>query len=786
MTRPISRRRHARRPARRPVRLVLAAAVLAASAAVLSARTETFLETNQAQFDKGEFKGLVATNLGRLRLGRALDNLLAETEGVEYVARCAVGPDGALYAVTGGAGRIYRAKDGKVTLYATLPDAYLFSVVADENGDLYVGSGGTAGRIWRIAPPAGGKKKPEAETVFEDPAVKYVWDLAWLPDGTLAAATGDQGRLLRLRPGGKADVLIDAKADHVLCLAVGPDGTLYAGTDGEALVYRWADGKPFVLYDAAENEITALAADAEGNLYVGASSGEAGRRAGVTVRPPTAPKPPTPPKGTGGEAPATSGAAPAHGPRPAPAGTAAAEAKKIAHTVRAAQKARVPGPPGTAPRGGSAVYRIGPDGIVTPLVDADEPLLLALAVVGDRLLAGTGGPARLYEVVLARDGEEQARLVELDPKQVMAIAVGGDGRPVVATAGPGRLYVLSDGHARQGTYTSQVYDAGGSARWGLLDWRAATPEGTEIALATRTGNVRDPEKGMWSPWSKPVTKPPAAIASPPARFIQFRVTMKTARPDRTPLLEQFEAAYRRANERPRVLEITEVAFDDRSGRAQAVERFRQAMKQRASSPTARGGPPRPPAPEGGQPFHIIQWKAEDPNGDRLRYRLYFRGQGEKRWILLEEDLARPEFAWNTTTVADGWYELKVVATDAPDNPADEAKTDERVSDPILVDNTAPAIENLRVKVERGERGGRAVVTFTARDAASRLTEAAFSVDSADRWQTLAPEDGLFDATEESFRFTVEGLAPGPHRIAVRVVDEGNNRGHAAAAVEVPE
>jgi len=782
MTRPISRRRHARRLARRPASLVLAAAVLAASAAVLSARTETFLETNQAQFDKGEFKGLVATNLGRLRLGRALDNLLAETEGVEYVARCAVGPDGALYAVTGGAGRIYRAKDGKVTLYATLPDAYLFSIVADKNGDLYVGSGGTAGRIWRIAPPAGGKKQPEAETVFEDPAVKYVWDLAWLPDGTLAAATGDQGRLLRIRPDGKADVLIDTKADHVLCLAVGPDGTLYAGTDGEALVYRWADGKPFVLYDAAENEITALAVDAAGNLYVGASSGEAGRRAGVTIRPSAAPKPPAPAQGTGGGKSAASGSE----ARPTPVGTAAAEANKIAHTVRAAQKARASGSSGASPQGGSAVYRIDPDGIVTPLMDADEPLLLALAVVGDRLLVGTGGPARLYEVVLARDGEEQARLAELDPKQVMAIAVGGDGRPVVATAGPGRLYVLSEGYARQGTYTSQVYDAGGSARWGLLDWRAAAPEGTEVALATRTGNVRDPEKGMWSPWSKAATKPPAAIASPPARFIQFRVTMKTARPDRTPVLEQFEAAYRRANERPRVLEITEVAFDEETGRAQAVERFRQAMKQRAQNPAARGSPPRPPAPEGSQPIRILRWKAEDPNGDRLRYRLYFRGQGEKRWILLEEDLARPEFAWNTATVADGWYELKVVATDAPDNPADEAKTDERVSDPILVDNTAPAIENLRVKVEKAERGGRAVVTFTARDAASRLTEAAYTVDSADRWQTLAPEDGIFDASTETFRFTVEGLAPGPHRIAVRAVDEGNNRGHAAAAVEVPE
>jgi hypothetical protein len=229
---------------------VLAALVLAAAPAGLAARTQTFLETNQDQFDEGEFDRLVATSLGHLRLGRALDDLLAETQGVDYIARCARAPDGTVYAVTGGSGRIYAVKGGKVTLYATLDDPYLFGVVVDKNGDLYVGSGGAAGRVWRVAPPEGDAKEPQAEVLFEDEAVRYVWDLAWMADGSLAAATGDQGQLLRIQPNGEHRVLIDSQADHVLCLAVAPDGTLYAGTDGEAMVYRWADGKPFVLYDA--------------------------------------------------------------------------------------------------------------------------------------------------------------------------------------------------------------------------------------------------------------------------------------------------------------------------------------------------------------------------------------------------------------------------------------------------------------------------------------------------------------------------------------------------------
>ena len=770
---------------------VLAAVVLAASPVRLPARTDTFLETNQDQFDKGEFDAVVSTNLGALRLGRALDDLLAETPGVDYVARCARAPDGAIYTVTGSSGRIYRVKDGKVALYATLDDPFLFSIVVDKNGDLFVGSGGTAGRVWRVAPPMGDEKEPQAQVIFEDEAVKYVWDLAWMADGALAAATGDEGQLLRIQPNGEHKVLLDSQADHILCLAVGPDGRLYAGTDGEAMVYRWADGKAFVLYDAEESEVTALATDADGNLYVGASSGRAGRAAGVS--PPPQPQPqPQQQQNNGNKNPASTDPGDADAGEPngeppdaEPTGTATAEARKLVHTVQAARKPGGGGPRNGAGPGGASVYRITPDGLATPLFDAEEGLLLALAVDGDRLLVGTGDPGRLYEVKLARDGEEQVCLATIDPKQVMALAVPDNGRPIVATAGPGRLYALSDGHAREGTYTSQVYDAGGSARWGALQWRGTVPDGTEVRLATRTGNVGDPEKGLWSDWSKDLTKPQGQVTSPAARYIQFRIVMKTNNAERTPLLEQFEAAYLRANEPPRVTAISEIVYSDDRNRTQAIQRFQQAMRKRATNGKQQGRPPQPPPPEGAQPIRVFHWEAEDPNNDTLRYALHFRGQGETRWILLEDDLARPEYAWNTDAVADGWYELKVVATDRLDHPADTALTDERTSDPILIDNTAPIIENVKAKLEAGEGGkARAVVTFSAKDATSRLSEAAYTVDAATDWRTVGPDDGLFDTPAETFRFAVEGLGPGPHRIGIRAVDEANNHGHGTVTVVV--
>ena len=264
----------------RRIGLALTVLALAAiGAPPIEAATKTFLETNESDFAEGEADGVVWTSLGTLRLGRALDSLLDETEGVDYVAKIAEAPDGALFAVTGGAGRVYRIDGDKVALYATLPDKFLFSCAAGPDGVVYVGSGGTKGRLWRLTPRKEGE--PKQEVLFEDEKVKYIWDLVCLLDGALAAATGDEGKLLRIHRDGKSDVLLDSEEKHLLCLALAPDGALYAGSDGAGLVYRWADKKTFILYDADEPEITGLALDADGNLYAGASSGTGGRGGGA-------------------------------------------------------------------------------------------------------------------------------------------------------------------------------------------------------------------------------------------------------------------------------------------------------------------------------------------------------------------------------------------------------------------------------------------------------------------------------------------------------------------------
>ena len=785
---------------RSPIIALILVAALAVLPALALAKTQTFEETNEAEFSQGHAEGIVWTNLGTLRLGRAVESLLAPTDGVDYVARLAEAPDGTVYAVTGGTGRIYRMRGGKVTLFATLADKFLFSCTVAPNGDLYVGSGGTKGRIWRIVPQAQGE--PKAEVFFEADDVKYVWDLAWLKDGALAAATGDKGKVFRVTPDKKGEVIIDSEADHVLCLAAAPDGTLYAGTSGEGIVYRWSGKKVFVLYDADEPEVTAMTLDAAGNLYVAGSGGTGGRGGGAeipsqppaspTAAPPAGPSPA--PKGELKEATPTAKDAgavkPSEAQPPAVAEAVAgkpsealAMAEKLSASMQTSMSASARRPGGGPAGAGSAVYRIAPDGIVTRIFEGRDAMILSLTVTGGQLLVGTGRSARIYEVGCRTD-EEEACVASVDPKQVMSLLATRDGRVLAGSAGPGRLYSLSKGPAKEGTYTSQVYDAGSSARWGSLEWRGKTPAGTETGIATRTGNVRDPEKGMWSEWSKAAMKSPASVSSPSARFIQFRVTMRGRDDSPTPVIEQYEAAYLRVNEAPKVLTIGEVPSPEAAARAQTLERFRQQMKARSRPPTPGSQPqpassPQPPPPEGPQPIRIIQWQAVDPNGDSLRYDLYVRGQGEPNWILLDKDLSAPQYAWDTTTVADGWYELKVVASDRADNPAETALEAWKIGDPVLVDNTPPAIEKLETQVKAG---GDIEVRFTVRDVICRLVDAAYTVDSATDWHTIAPTDGLFDGRQKEFRFTIRKRSPGPHRLAIRATDEAQNIGRAAHTI----
>jgi hypothetical protein len=168
----------------------------------------------------------------------------------------------------------------------------------------------------------------------------------------------------------------------------------------------------------------------------------------------------------------------------------------------------------------------------------------------------------------------------------------------------------------------------------------------------------------------------------------------------------------------------------------------------------------------------VSWQALDPNGDRLRYDLYFRGEEEQEWKILKEDVRNSTYTWDGQSFPDGTYLLRVKAMDSPDNPEGQAQSAEKISDPFVIDNTPPKV--MKVAGQPGEEG-RYRVSGKAIDELSPIAELWYSIDAGD-WKAVPPSDEVLDGPEEEFSFITEPLSSGEHVIVIKAIDLAGNVG----------
>jgi hypothetical protein len=170
------------------------------------------------------------------------------------------------------------------------------------------------------------------------------------------------------------------------------------------------------------------------------------------------------------------------------------------------------------------------------------------------------------------------------------------------------------------------------------------------------------------------------------------------------------------------------------------------------------------------------WKADDDNDDRLQYDVFYRREGETAWKPLKRGLWDPIVVWDTTSVPDGTYYVKVVASDAPSNSPATALVGEFESVSFDIDNTPPNVE-----VQSATRSGSRVnVKFVVRDEQSAVQRVEYSLD-ASKWQTAFPVDGIPDSRREDFDVVVEDAAAA-QSIIIRVTDAMNNVATAVAEI----
>jgi hypothetical protein len=171
-------------------------------------------------------------------------------------------------------------------------------------------------------------------------------------------------------------------------------------------------------------------------------------------------------------------------------------------------------------------------------------------------------------------------------------------------------------------------------------------------------------------------------------------------------------------------------------------------------------------------LQTLVWKGEDPDADRLVYSLQYRREGETAWRDLRTSLLDTIFVWDTTTVPDGRYLVRVVASDSAANAGDRALTAERESEPIDVDNTPP-----QITTEVTRQGTTTRVVIRVRDAQSPIAKLEYAL-AGEAWQLVYPADGLADSLEERFEFTLPaGTAPAA--VVVRATDLLQNTSSAA-------
>jgi hypothetical protein len=715
--------------------------------------------TSFQDFVKGKFDGVSLGRDGRLSLAPKLDTLFTSEQPVIWSV--ASGPDGALYAATGNRGRVFRIdQSGKASLLWTADRPEVFAISADKKGVIYAASS-PDGKIYRIE---GGKASE-----YFDPKAKYIWSLALADDGTLYAGTGDDGRVFRITGAGKGEEYYATGQGNVTGLMLDSQGRLLAGTEPNGILYRiTAKDKAFALYDSNLPEIRAVAPNPDGSVYAVALGGSLAKKiqgsqstqSVSSDATPTATTTVTVTADTGNINPNPNPPAKPQEAVPAPATPAVTAATtSITSDTSSVEK--------------SAIYRINPDNTVDTLWSSkEENVYDILPGSGGQIYFTTDDDGRIYQLsqdrkltLVAQTNESQAtRLLQWR------------GSMLAATGNMGKIYRLGANGA-QGTYDSPVFDAGSIAQWGRIHWQAENGAG-DVTVRTRSGNSIRPD-ATWSDWSQPLRESGNAapqIPSPNARFLQYEVALSGT----GAMLENISAAYLPQNNPPVVHSVTvlttvaatpTVSHGTSSASAASTPYSITVTDSGDAAPLSSTGTPTQTLSRAAQQQLLITWSADDPDSDKLVYEVDFRGEGEREWKPLKKDLHESTYTIDGDALADGRYYFKVTASDREANAPAVAKEADLVSSPVLIDNTPPVIE-----VHSANRVGTAVeVNFDARDAASALRRAEYSVD-AGPWTPVVPVDGILDSPSEQFRFRIAAVPTGEHLLVLRVADSGGNTG----------
>jgi outer membrane protein assembly factor BamB len=724
---------------------------------------------------KGKTEDVVVGSKGTLQLGRAAESLVGELKDV-WSINSIVLKDGTVYLGTSPNGGIYEYSLGKLTkIYPLeeegdedsdskpedvnesgdanepndvnepgdantveqeqyLANEHIFAMATDAAGRLLAGISGDECKLMRLE--AGrmetifvlGTPYGEPNDAKGNPpcgGTKYIFAIAVDDSGDIYLGTGPQGKLYHLDSSGtEPQLAYDSRDKNILSLAIGRDGFIYAGSDSRGLIYKIdpSNKTATVLYDSDQPEITALLFAEDGNLYAAATSAKiAQAEVEFAAQLPFAGRPEPQLEGRESSGESEGGLK-----------LQIANTKKTVSTEppEVAMPPRKPPEPSQA----SYIYKITEEGYVTD-VFGQTAVFFCLAAQEQKLLVGTGNSGRTFSIEPAL--EEQALIYEdKQASQITAVAVAGED-VYLGTANPAKLVKLARVFASEGTYASDLVDAGQPARWGKLQIEADIPQGCKAWAASRSGNVKDVNDPTFSDWTELVeVTGPMQLRCPLGRFCQYKLVLESKDGRKSPLVREIVVASTVPNLAPKVESVS-------------------ASRQKAPAKTG---------------IFKIDYKSKDDNDDNLIYKIDFRKLGRTNWIELEDELEANFFEWDSKTVEDGRYEIRITASDERSNSTTTKLTGTRISEPVVVDNTAPAITDYFI----GSSGKTVTLKLKVSDELTVIGKLDYTLDSNAEWKAAVPDDLVYDTTDEQFTIVLEELSVGEHVIAVKLSDDVGN------------
>ncbi|MBN1221878.1 MAG: WD40 repeat domain-containing protein [Candidatus Aminicenantes bacterium] len=707
--------------------LTIATLSLCIATALLAVQTQKWELRNLDDFLDGKFDGISVSFDGVLALSPNEEMMEGPEE--EFLLSFIPGPSGDFFLGSGHAGKIYRINSaGKHELYYQVPEVDIYCLALDSKGNLYAGSSPN-GKVYKITEK--GKGEP-----FFNPQEKYIWDLKFTSKGSLLAAVGESGGIYEISEQGEGAKFLSAEENHILCMEISANGSLIAGSGGKGRLYRISPEKrTSILFESPFEEIKTIALDRNGNIYAAAG--------GIVPRPAKEEK----------------------------SSVAVKSDTEVSMTVTPqGSMTQTLSPHGDNQPG--VLYRVNSDGIAKKLWSSADELVYSLLwnEAKNELLFGTGMKGRVYSI----DKDDKVSLIiQKNAEQIYLLKAYGS-RIYTLANNPPSLSAISSEQRYEGQYTSSVLDAKTLASWGRIEWNAEMPSGAILQFQTRSGNSGEPNQ-TWSDWSPPYQKSAGEqILNPKARYIQFRVNFKTQSAKVSPQLQQVSLFYLQTNLAPVLTKLellppnevylkppeqnevilgAEVDLNDEAQNADTPMGFMVSKK------VERKG------------YQTVVWDAVDENGDVLTYTISIRIENENKWRLLKSDWPEKIFAFDTLTLPDGVYFIRVQAQDKPANPVGMGLNSEKISRPLVIDNSLPVIRNFQATRNKNSL----TLSFSAEDSFSHLSEVKYIV-RPEGWQSLFPADGICDSKKEDFNITLTLPPDFDDMITVKVVDTKGNVG----------